>query len=244
MVSTQECPQHVRRCDVQSDLLFGVAAKCKADLKLADNGLCQVYNPPKASSFEGSVIVKDYDIKEKPQGFLLIPVACIPGIEDDRVSSQPFVDLWEDAWVGSRKYPGKPESWTGLAINSQCGRGHDQLHIHISCVTKKIRDELKDNNEAIPLYPSDDAKAKRVVVKPVFGGKYTAVRLSGLNGPSSPFKLANEIKGMSDGEMANHSLAIIGSQTPGEYYLLNKTAYRAHAEELLDQKCEDFEKSK
>ena len=63
----------------------------------------------------------------------MIPVKSVTGVEDDRIFSSALVNLWEDAWFWSRKYPGQPESRTGLAINSKKGRSQNQLHIHISC---------------------------------------------------------------------------------------------------------------
>jgi CDP-diacylglycerol pyrophosphatase len=83
---------------------------------LQSNPSCRVYDAK-----DEYVIVKDHD-SSKPQGYLLIPSVRISGIEDPRVTSQPFVDLWEDGWSRSYSYPAKPASKTALAINSEVQR--------------------------------------------------------------------------------------------------------------------------
>jgi CDP-diacylglycerol pyrophosphatase len=227
------CPREHRDLD---NRLWKVAEACKTDLAHGDEGLCREYVNKNAEPNLGTEkeysIVKDYDAR-KPYGFLLIPLGCVTGIEDAKITRPDIVDLWQDAWDWSRKYPGRAGSWTGLAINSQCGRSRDQMHIHISCVNSDIRTSLNRN---IPIYPWTGSVREPADNLP-FG--YRAVRVKGLSGQNSPFNVIKKLVGEKK-DLADYTIAVIGSQNADEFYILFKDSLHASAEhDLLDQHCAD-----
>jgi CDP-diacylglycerol pyrophosphatase len=92
--------------------------------------------------------------------------------------------------------------------------------------------EAKD----IPMYP---AHAVTLPLGP-YGNTYEAVRVSGLSGANSPFKVIQDIPGVK-GHMADQGIAVIGSQKANEYYVVDTHrggSNPGHAEELLDQTCQ------
>ena len=209
------------------DALRALAQDCAKDL--AHDANCRAFAK---DANEGYVIVRDCSPK-KPDAYLMIPVKPVTGIEDAQVLSAPLADLWEDAWRWSRKYPGEAAARTGLAVNSKNARSQNQLHIHISCVLPKVSEALESGN--IPPYP---AKPVALVLGPE-KTVYEAVKVTGLAGENSPFRVIQSFPGVA-GDMKDQSIAVIGSQKVAEYYVLNTTAGsagRGHAEELLEQTC-------
>jgi CDP-diacylglycerol pyrophosphatase len=216
------------------NVLWWLAQTCAKDLK--GDPECRVYTKNQSEEY---VILKDRS-RRKPAGYLMIPAPCVTGIEDSQIFSPGVVDLWQEAWLWSREYPGAPASRTGLAINSKLGRTQNQLHIHISCVRPDVASYLATQD--VPVYP---AKPVALHLKPD-NQLYRAVRVTGLTGEGSPFKVMLAMLGrkdasaVKDGDMQEQSIAVIGSRKENEYYVLLTTADSAndsHAEELLDQSC-------
>ena len=206
--------------------LLALTGYCAIDLHRNSN--CCAHSKDGARDY---TIVKDC-AAEKPQGYLLIPVRRVGGMGDDRIFDPQFVDLWAEAWRWSRELPGRPAARTALAINSAHRRSQQQLHIHISCVRPEVSTALE--NADIPLFPAKPRAIHRL------GGlhhTYRAVKVNALTGESSPFRIVMRRAGVS--AMKYHGIAVIGSQTDGEYYVVytSENDGGGHAEELLDQKC-------
>ena len=217
----EACP-----ADPRPNPLLALAGDCAADLQR--NGNCCAHSKSGARDY---AIVKDCAAK-KPQGYLLIPVKRIAGMDDPQIFNAAFVDLWQEAWRWSRKFPGQPAARTALAINSAGSRSEQQLHIHISCVDPEVGRTLEQAE--IPVYPAKPLKL------PVLGPRdhtYRAVRVSKLTGESSPFRVVMHQVGKS--AMKNHGIAVIGSSGDGEFYVLETSEKDSggHAEDLLDQRC-------
>jgi CDP-diacylglycerol pyrophosphatase len=208
--------------------LLALAGNCSADLKRDRN--CCVHWKSGARDY---AIVKDC-AASKPQGYLLIPVKPVAGVEDARIFEKRYVDLWAEAWRWSREFPGQPNSRTALAINSARSRSQPQLHIHISCADPEVSATLESAD--IPWYPAKPRELRD------FGPRhhtYRAVRVRKLTGASSPFRVV--IRRAGKRAMQHHGMAVIGSQRTGQYYVLDiteKDGQGGHAEELLDQRCE------
>jgi CDP-diacylglycerol pyrophosphatase len=162
------------------------------------------------------VITKDCSA-DKPEGYLMIPVKAVTGVDDAQIFSPAFANIWEDAWLWSQKYPGGPASRTALAINSKSGRSQNQLHIHIACVLPQVSALLK--SKAIAFYP---APATALALGPD-KNVYKAVKVTTLTDENNPFKVAQALT------------------QNAEYYVLTTTSSGTgrggHAEELLDQTC-------
>jgi CDP-diacylglycerol pyrophosphatase len=58
---------------------------------------------------------------------------------------QNIPQYWKFAWEVAQRYTGPnelPHSRIGMAMNAKGSRGHDQLHIHVSCIQKGVQTTL------------------------------------------------------------------------------------------------------
>ena len=99
----------------------------------------------------GSVILKDLIGASQ---FLLIPTVRIGGIESPEILAPDAPNYWDEAWrarVLTEQRLGKamPRETLSLAVNSLYRRTQNQLHIHIDCVRRDVRDALGANRDAI-----------------------------------------------------------------------------------------------
>lgn len=207
--------------------LWSLAQCCAKDLK--SNPGCRYYN--KADEF---IILKDND-PIKPAAFLMIPAVKVTGIEDKQIFDRPFVDFWAYGWQEAQTYIKKPAAETALAINSASGRTQDQLHIHIACIRPDVAQALADDDTKIG---TDPVTAVQLQLGPD-QHIYRVVRAITLVGSENPYNLVAQMPGAKD-DMADESIAVVGSQTPGSFYVLETYAHGTNpgsAEELLDQFC-------
>jgi CDP-diacylglycerol pyrophosphatase len=212
------------------DILLKIAEGCAQNLKA--NKSCRARSPRR-----DYVILKDIS-PCKPKGYLLIPSQCVTGVEDKQVLAEPVVDFWWASWIWSRReLPDVPPSRIAIAVNSLGARGNDQLHFHLSCVSRKVRRTLQQNKASIPRF-SPEAKPLRIPLGPRHN-TYAVVRVQGLAGSSSPFAVVEALHGADQSEMAKQGIAVVAAKHRGEYYVLNTTEGEGggHAEELLDQRC-------
>lgn len=207
--------------------LWSLAQCCARDLN-SDPG-CRYYS--KADEF---IILKD-NSRVKPDSYMIIPTAKIIGIEDKQIFAPPFADFWAYGWQQAKTYIKRPAADTALAINSATGRTQSQLHVHISCVRRDVAQTLAANEAKIG---PDPATALRLTLGPG-NHSYRVIKVSGLNAADSPYNLVAAMPG-AQADMAAQSIAVVGSTTPGWYYVLDTYAHGANpgaAEELLDQFC-------
>lgn len=207
--------------------LWSLAQCCVADLK--SNPGCRAFD--RADEY---IILKDNSPK-KPAAYLIIPTVKLTGIEDPKIFAPPFADFWADAWQQAQVFVKKPAADTALAINSIVGRTQNQLHIHIACVKPAVAKALADNDAKIGTDPATPFELT------LAGNRYRVVRATSLSGEASPFDLVRAMPG-ARGDMADQSIAVVGSQTAGSFYVLDtwaEGADRGAAEGLLDQFCRD-----
>jgi len=207
--------------------LWSLAQCCAKDSKSDPD--CRYYS--EADEF---IILKD-NSRKKPAAYLIIPTAKITGIEDRQIFAPPFADFWGYGWRLAQTFVKKPAAETALAINSASGRTQNQLHIHIACVRPDVARTLAGNDAKVG---SDPATAMQLALGPA-DNTYRVIKAAGLTGPDSPYKLVAAMPG-AGADMADQSIAVIGSTTPGSYYVLETYAHGANpgsAEELLDQYC-------
>jgi CDP-diacylglycerol pyrophosphatase len=200
--------------------LFRQMQACLAETELA---------PPctEVDRARGFVIIKDDD-PAKPDAYLIVPDREVTGIEDPAALRAPVLSFWRYGWdAGRRLVPGRPAD-LGLAINSKAGRTQDLLHIHIACVLPEVRDAL-----AGAAIGPDWAAAPFVEFR---AHAYNARKVATLD--PSPFLLLAQLPG-ARADMAEQSLAVIGSADGGYFVLTDSTGpgVVAEAEELLDQDC-------
>jgi CDP-diacylglycerol pyrophosphatase len=207
--------------------LWSLAQCCAKDLK--SNSGCRYYSRP--AQF---VILKD-NSRKKPAAYLIIPTAKLPGIEDRQIFKPPFADFWAYGWQEAQTYVNKPAAETALAINSIVGRTQNQLHIHIACVRPDVAETLARNEAKIG---ADPATALQLPLGPG-NHTYRVIKVMSLTAADSPYNLVAAMPG-AGADMADQSIAVVGSTTPGSYYVLDTYAHGDNpgsAEELLDQYC-------
>jgi CDP-diacylglycerol pyrophosphatase len=92
---------------------------------------------------------------------------------------------------------------------------------------------LKEKGD-IPLYPAPPVPLPNL--GPHHDHTYSVVKVRGLTGKSSPFEVVKATRGS---EMERQGIAVIATDNPGEFYVLNTSEKDGggHAEELLDQRC-------
>jgi CDP-diacylglycerol pyrophosphatase len=189
----------------------------------------------------GYVILKD---REGATQFLLMPTARISGIESPDILAPHAPNYWDPAWragVLSEKLAGKPlpRETLSLAINSPYGRSQDQLHIHIDCVRRDVRDALAANRDAIKTSWSP-------LPVQLVGHDWNAMRVDGENlGTVDPFRLLAKGDLEAAADMGKHTLVVVGMTWPdnvagfvvldGKVDLANGN--RASGEELQDHGC-------
>jgi len=86
--------------------------------------------------------------------FLLIATTRISGIESPEILAPNAPNYWDRAWrmrVMTENLAGRPmpREALSLAINAPNARSQDQLHIHIDCVRRDVRDALAANRDSI-----------------------------------------------------------------------------------------------
>lgn len=208
------------------DSLRSLAQCCARSLKSDPD--CRSY-----SRSEGFIILKDHS-PAKPDAYLIIPTARVSGIEDPRIFAPPVDDFWADGWRQAQIYVKRPAAETGLAINSVFGRTQNQLHIHISCLRPDVARILAENGPKI----GTDPAAPLALRLPPYDNLYRVIKVRSLTA-RSPFLLVAAMPHAAS-DMAQESIAVAGSRTPGVYFVLDTRhhgASRGAAEELLDQSC-------
>jgi len=191
-----------------------------------------------AGADRGYAVLKDIN---GPYQYLLIPTARLNGIESPALlaadAPRYFAAAWEARRFVEQGYGQPlPREALSLAINSRYGRSQNQLHIHIDCVRKRVRETLRTELPRI-------GNGWAPLGVPLAGHSYRAMRIGEerflrLN----PFSL---LGATAEGEMARHTLVAVGATfedgTPG-FVLLDDRAdpWRldfGHGEDLQSHSC-------
>lgn len=93
---------------------------------------------------EGYVTLKD---RNGPLQYLLLPVAKISGMESPQLLDPHTPNFFLLSWQHRRLLAEKraapvADSAISLTINAQYGRTQNQLHVHISCLRRDVRQQL------------------------------------------------------------------------------------------------------
>jgi CDP-diacylglycerol pyrophosphatase len=175
---------------------------------------------------------------------LLIPTARVTGIESAELLSPGDPNYFEAAWrarsfVFARLGRGLPRDDVGLAVNSLYGRSQNQLHIHVDCVRRDVRDELAKEQNRIGRRWTETAR-------PLAGRRYRVMRIAGADfGSVDPFKLLAQTDPTARAAMGRMTLVAVGATfadgKPGFYLLSDRATMfppdRASGEDLLDHAC-------
>lgn len=207
--------------------LWSLAQCCSRNLH--SNSGCRAYD-----AADEYIILKDNSIA-KPAAYLIIPSIRVTGIDDKQIFMPPVVDFWEYGWQQAQILVKKPADDIALAINSVYGRSQNQLHIHIACVLPAVARTLTAKAGSIGTNPTMPAQFPLGAAAHI----YRVIKTMDLTGSESPFNLVAAMPG-ARADMADQSIAVIGSNIPGTYYVLDTEARGTNhgaAEELLDQTC-------
>ena len=97
-----------------------------------------------------------------------------------------------------------PREDISLAVNSRSGRSQDELHIHIDCVRRDVRDALAAHRDAITLSWS-------AFPVPLVGLPWRAFRVDGrILGTVNPFRILAKGDPAAGADMADHTLVVVG----------------------------------
>jgi CDP-diacylglycerol pyrophosphatase len=189
---------------------------------------------------KGYAILKD--LRGRAQ-FLLIPTARITGIESPLLLEAGVTNYVAHAWRARSFVEGRlghrlDRRDVSLAVNSRLRRTQGQLHIHIDCVRRDVRDTL------VRLAPSiGDRWAP--LAEPLAGRRFRAIRVLGDDlGATDPFTLLAR-DGDAGSAMGEHSLAVVGADFPGagpgfvilDGHVTSRFGEAANAEALQDHTC-------
>jgi CDP-diacylglycerol pyrophosphatase len=176
--------------------------------------------------------------------YLLLPTARISGIEDPAVLAPNAPNYWDAAWRMRKLTEGRagkqlPREDLSLAVNSPSGRSQDELHIHIDCVRRDVRDALAAHRDAITL-------SWAAFPVPLAGLPWRAFRIDGRSlGSVNPFRLLAKGDPEAGAAMSQHTLAVVGvtwsNKVEGFALLDGKVdlaaGNRGSAEVLQDHDC-------
>jgi CDP-diacylglycerol pyrophosphatase len=140
------------RCDVpggtRADALWRVVEGCAASK--ADG----TFGPPCLQLDQGGsgvasvIVLKDHSPK-KPFEYLLIPAVRVDGIESVKLRAPDAPNYFDLAWKARAFLSRSPllrrplePNWVVLALNSECNRSQNQLHIHIGCIWPGVAETL------------------------------------------------------------------------------------------------------
>ena len=159
----------------------------------------------------GYAVLKD--LRGRAQ-YLLIPTAKIAGIESPLLLRPDGTNYFARAWsarVFVEERLGHPldRRDVSLAVNAPLRRSQGQLHIHIDCVRRDVREALQR------LAPQIGDRWTPLTER-LAGRRYRAIRVPGNDlGGTDPFRLlAND--GGARSAMGEHSLTVVGVDVPGQ----------------------------
>jgi len=194
-------------------------------------------SPPRASF----VILKDLVGEGQ---VLAIPMDRISGIESPEVLKSAVGELWLAAWHARHFVAGLldadlADDAIGLAINSSHARSQDQLHIHVDCISREVRDSLRRHLSELSDKWSSHGFA-------LLGKRYQAIRLSESEfAERNLFALVASITPEAAADMGAETIVVTGATFPDGshgFIVLEDRADRvpgdrAHGEDLLDHTC-------
>jgi CDP-diacylglycerol pyrophosphatase len=189
----------------------------------------------------GWVVLKD--VRGTTQ-YLLIPTARVTGIEDPVLLRPGSPNYFAAAWQ-ERSYTEHaaghtlPRDAVSLAVNSPFGRSQNQLHIHIDCIRRDVRDALRR------LLPRIGDQWTPLAAR-LARHRYWAMRVIGDDlGGADPFQLLAGKKPGAAAAMNRQTVVVVGAELPGGrsgFILLASQldlprGNHASAEELQDHSC-------
>jgi CDP-diacylglycerol pyrophosphatase len=175
---------------------------------------------------------------------LAIPIDRISGIESPEVLKPVIGELWLAAWHARHFVAGLldadlTDDAIGLAVNSSHARSQDQLHIHVDCMSREVRDLLRGHLNEL----SDKWSNLGFLL---MGKRYQAIRLTESEFVErNIFALIANSSIEAAADMGAETIIVSGASLPDGsrgFIVLEDRADRvpgdkAHGEDLLDHTC-------
>ncbi|QYA03924.1 CDP-diacylglycerol diphosphatase [Rhizobium sp. B21/90] len=175
---------------------------------------------------------------------ILTPLDAISGIEDSRLMAAGGPNYFDDAWkersIILDGYPQK-DDWldAALAINAATNRTQDHLHIHIGCVSTRLKSALSGKRDEIGVLSFQKIRTD-TAWRSFWVKFYAADNLTDIN----PFHIvADGVPGARE-DMQDVAIGVVGASLKtgqrGFYILarlLGHRGFHGSAEDLLDPKC-------
>jgi CDP-diacylglycerol pyrophosphatase len=196
-----------------------------------------IYRPCSLVNIDSRYVV--YKVDNDKYQYLLLPTDKISGIEDEQLLSDKARKYFYLAWQSRSFLTGKlnktiKEDNISLTINAENARSQDQLHIHISCLSKAARIALNGldidrlGNEWSPL--QEKINQHSYYVKKIY--------LSDLK-ESNIFQIIRDKVTSEGGQMAYTGAALVNVDK--DTFLLLESSGTAEqgvsAEEMQDHQC-------
>jgi CDP-diacylglycerol pyrophosphatase len=188
----------------------------------------------------GFAVVPDPNTRSQ---VLLVPTARVAGIESEALLTPGSPNYWAYAWearvyVARRARRPMPRDTVGMAVNSVFGRTQRQLHIHVDCVRRSVRDALAAHQAII-------THAWSLFPYIVVNHRYEVMRLDGEDlGSRDPFKLLANSDPAARADMGAQTLVVVGATfdgAPGFVVLAGHGGRTENpegaGEDLLDHGC-------
>ena len=190
----------------------------------------------------GCVVLKD---RVRGPEVMVIPTARVAGIEDPAVRGPSAPNYWQGAWLARRyveQFSGRrlPRDDVAMAINSLYGRSQNQLHIHVDCIHRDVKEALAANLGRIgPTWTG--------FTLDLHDHSYHAMWLPGADlAGRNPFDLLADGDPAARADMSRETLVVApvtrADGVPGFVLLASKAEHRligeGHGESLLDNGCD------
>jgi len=160
----------------------------------------------------GVAVLKD---KVGNTQYLVLPTAKITGIESPVLWSTGATNYFARAWdttvlIDQRVDYTLPPTDFALAVNSISGRTQNQLHIHVDCIQPAVKAAL--------MAEAPEVKTEwHALSVTLHGHQYRAIWLPGtVLGQRNPFQILASSLPDPVGEMASHTLVLVGGERNGE----------------------------
>ena len=236
VLASQCTPPKAAPSEANDQLLHIVRDRCVPSFrKSGDPSPCAAIEPGPGGDIEAGVAI----LKDRKPGahYLTIPIRLITGIESPLLLAAGTPNYFAAAWE-NRQYletvvnHAVPRDAVGLAVNSVCARGQEQLHIHMECLRPDIHDGLRVAAGTLP--------AGHWITVSIADSTYDAIRVSsdGLETFDPVKLLAEHLAATGRKFNAETSLLAAGvrvGDAPGFVILTHDT--RPSGEQLLDPNC-------
>jgi CDP-diacylglycerol pyrophosphatase len=237
VLASQCTPPKPPPTDANDQLLHIVRDRCVPSFrKSGDPSPCAAIEASSGDDIEAGIAV----LKDRKPGahYLTIAIRPITGIESPLLLASGTPNYFAAAWANRRYLEAVlnhtvPRDAVGLAVNSVCARGQEQLHIHMECLRQDVHDSLREAAETL--------STDRWTNVAIAGSTYDAIRVSGedLDAFDPVRMLTTHLASTGRKLSAETSLVAAGVRiggTPG-FVILTHDA-RPSGEQLLDPNCE------